>query len=90
MLTKTQEGARVALFGSQTPSAAHFPVSFAFSLIFFFFFGGSSQVFCDAGYSFKRASERAGGHWVWPLQASSLPGIPFQLPLLPEATGLLD
>lgn len=33
-----RKGARAALFGSQAPSVAHFPLSFAFSLKSFFFF----------------------------------------------------
>lgn len=57
-----RKGARAALFGSQAPSVAHFPLSFAFSLkSFFFFFKDSSQMLCHENYNFKGASEEMVG-----------------------------
>lgn len=70
-------------FGRQAPSAAHFPVSFAFSLKSFIC-EGSSQMLCHEAYSSKRSVTGAGGQRVWPLRASSLPGLPLQAPSCPR------
>lgn len=39
---------------------------------------------CHEAYSSKRSVTGAGGHGVWPLRASSLPGLPLQAPSCPR------
>ena len=58
-------------------------MSFAFSLKSFIC-EGSSQMLCHEAYSSKRSITGAGGHKVWPLRASSLPGLPLQAPSCPR------
>ena len=58
-------------------------MSFAFSLKSFIC-EGSSQMLCHEAYSSKRSITGAGGHKVWPLWASSLPGLPLQAPSCPR------
>lgn len=75
---RTQDRARAALFGSQAPSAAHFLVSFAFFSEIIFLQVPANHSVTQA--TALRSIRGPDGHQVWPLPATSLPGIPFQPP----------